>query len=249
MVKHIKLLLVFACLIFANCLSVDAAISTCPADVKRDLAIAANHVKIDYEIKDYSEEKEVDVEGAKTTYKIPKYTFEFSIYNITEDLYVTIEKNQKSNDTSFSVYAADAEDGKYTFTDDNTGDIYNYTFTIKSNHPECTSTLLRTLKQTKPRYNAYSEFAYCQNSSSFYCQRFVGSEPNIKGTNDFLSKIKVNNENNNPKRDEIEEKKTIMTILKENWKTYALIFLGVVVVTVVIIFVIKERNKKKGWRL
>ncbi len=50
---------------------------------------------------------------------------------------------------------------------------------LYTNDEECNGRVLKTLKFTKPRYNAYSEYTYCQNSSSYYCQKFINTEINI----------------------------------------------------------------------
>ncbi len=246
--KYIRYIFIFTCLLFVGVSSVDAARSTCSGTTKKELATAANHIKISYEIKDYSEEKELVVDNNRTTYKVPNYVFEYSIYNITEDIYVQIDSTD-GNQRTKSVYYRDTVEGTYTFTDENFGEIYNYNFVVKSANSECPGTTLRTIKQTKPRYNAYSEYTYCSNSSNYYCQRFIGTEISVKGTDDFLNKIKVNNELNNPDRADKEDRATFWQLLKDNWKTYTLIFFGVAVVVVAIIVFIKYRSKKKGWKL
>lgn len=251
MIKYRIYLLIFACALFVNFTTVNAA-NACTNSVKKELSQIAAHVKVNYEIKDFSEEKELEIDGKKTIYKVPNYIFEISVYNITEDIYVLIEKTdtKKLSKTPVkTVYASDAEDGIYTFTDSNIGDIYNYHVTVKSNKDACIGSSLRTMKFTKPRYNAYSEFTYCHNSSNYYCQRFIGTEIDIKDNTDFLNKIKVNNEKNNPSRDDIEDKEAIKNLLKDNWKMYVLIFVIILGLIVGGVFFIKKHREKKGWKL
>ena len=90
---------------------------------------------------------------------------------------------------------------------------------------------------------------FCQNSSNFYCQRFIGTEINIKNTDDFLAKIKVNNDKNDPERDTKDEAKAVSELFKKNWKTYTLIFLLIVALTTGVIFFVKRQQKKGGWKL
>ncbi len=219
----------------------------CETKVKNELAALANYVKASYEIKEESEERELTIDGQTTTYKIPKYVFEITIYNLKEGL--KAEVNVQNQGRSFKVTNSDTTDNNYTFYDYDIGTIYNYEISIMSDREDCPSTDLRTIKFTKPRYNAYSEFTYCKNSSIYYCQRFIGSEINLKGTDDFLNKIKVNNDKNNPDRDKIEEKEEIKKLVGKNWKTYLILFLVIAILIVGIIFYIKRRNKKKGWEL
>lgn len=247
MIKYEKFLFAIVCTFILGFTTVEAARNVCPNSVKKELAQKANYVKVNYEIKDFSEFKELVIGDAKTTYKVPNYVFEISIYNMDDDIYVSIEKT--NGEMGMTIYNTDAEDGIYTFTDTNIGDIYNYNFTIRSNNEQCMGTVLRTTKFTKPRYNAYSEFTYCKNSSNFYCQRFIGTEINLKSADEFLNKVSVNNEKNNPKRDEIEEKNEISDLLKKNWKTYVLVFVLVLGVIVGGAFFLKKYNEKKGWRL
>lgn len=246
MIKYAKYLLIFICASFIYNISVLAQTVSCPASVKRNLAVAANYIKASYEIIDNSEEKTLVIDGQSTVYKIPNYSFAISIYNLTEDLSAYV---LPTNGTGFNVYYEDTTDGIYTFNDYNFGEIYNYTITIKSDNDECLGTTIRTIKFTKPRYNAFSEFAYCQNSSNFYCQKFIGTEINIGSVDDFLNKIKVNIDNTNPNKDKIDENREIVTIIKNNWKIYILIFLVLAVLIVAAIFFIKKYKAKKGWKL
>ncbi len=252
MTKYNRFVFIFICACIFNFTSVEAAGKSCPSGIKKELAQIASRIKVNYEIKDFSEEKKLSVDGKETTYKIPNYVFEISIYNMSDDIYVVVDKTNKqmlSGTNAFTVRNSDAIDGIYTFTDDNFGEIYNYNVTVYSNDKECSNVALRTYKFTKPRYNAYSEFTYCQNSSNFYCQRFIGTEINIKDTDDFLAKIKVNNEKNDPDRDKKDETKIVTELFKNNWKTYILIFLIVVALATGVIFFIKKRRKKEGWEL
>lgn len=225
-----------------------AATISCPAALKKDLSQLASHVKLNYEIKDESEEQEITIDGNTTTYKIPKYYFEITIYNIKEGLVLNVS-NTGSNNRGFTVRSSDAPNGTYTFKDYDIGNIYNYKVIVNSDNPDCRSQKLKTLKFTKPRYNAYSEFTYCQNSSNYYCQRFIGTEINIKDTDDFLNKIKVNNDKNDPDRDKIDEKKELSKLLKNNWKFYLILFTVIAALVTGLIFFLKKRQQKKGWKL
>lgn len=247
MKKYIGFLFLFISFLFLN-IDVRAATVTCPSALKKDLAQAASYVKVSYDIKDESEEKEITANGSTTTYKIPKYYFEITIYNIREGLSLNVATTGSTN-KSFTIRASDARDGTYTFKDYDIGTIYNYKITVSSGDPKCRAQRLKTLKFTKPRYNAYSEFTYCQNSSNYYCQRFIGTEINIEDTEDFLSKIKVNNDKNDPDRDKIETKKELSKLIKTNWKLYLLLFTIIAGLITGLIVFLKRRQAKKGWKL
>lgn len=235
------------CVFLLNLSSVEAANNNCSTSVKKDLARAAALVKMNYEIKDFSEEKTLEVDGKETTYKVPNYVFEISIYNVAENLNVYVRTT--NGEKELTVTNDQTTDDIYTFTDDNFGEIYNYEFTVRSNDQKCSGVTLRTAKFTKPRYNPYSEFTYCKNSSNYYCQRFIGTEINIKDENDFLEKISTNNEKNDPNKNKTEEKKEVKELIQKYWKVYLTIFIIVLITTVVVIVYITNHRKKKGWRL
>jgi len=238
MIKHIKyFLLIMTTLTFG--FTICEARSSCPQSVIKDVSKAATYVKANYEVFDNSTIKTLTDGKDSTEYKIPNYNFEISIYNITPELYVTI-KNNVTNET-IKVTHDMTTDGIYTFSNDDFGRIYNYTFQVSSAHEECYNKKLRTLRLTLPRYNAYSEFNYCKNSSSYYCQRFVGTELGIKNTEDFYKKISVNN------KKAIEKGKidVLTDIIKSHWKLYLSIFGGVLILFIGTIIFLRSRKKKE----
>ncbi len=232
-----KYLVIFALLLGVGLTSVDAA--SCPASIKKDISKLANYVKIDYEVEDNSTYKKLKVGDNETEYKIPNYTFSFSIYNIAPELFITLE--DKSNGMSMNITHDMTDNGTYTFKSDDFGSIHNYTLTVKSANDQCYGARFRTIKQTQPRYNAYSEFAYCKNSSSYYCQRFVGTELNLKNTDEFYQKIKPNNKSDKEQKEE----GSLIQVVKQNWKLYLGIFAGLIVAFALFTVFMRWWNKRK----
>lgn len=247
MTKYVKWLSFLICTLFVFSLNVEAARNNCPASVKKELSQSAAHIKVNYEIIDNSMNKEITVGDKTTTYKVPNYAFAITLYNLTSDFYARIETNSDSDD--ISVPYEETRNGNYTLYDYNIGDIYNYNITIYSTHPDCSGTVFRTLKFTKPRYNAFSEYTYCKNSTTYYCQRFITSDLKISTTDEFLDKISVNNEKNNPNKDKNDITKEIVDSFKSNWKLYLGIFFGLAILIVGGIFILKKYREKKGWKL
>ena len=243
--KYLRYLVVFALFLCIDTSHVEAL--SCSTSVSKELGQYATYVKADYEVIDNSETKELQVGEDTTTYKVPNFTFEISIYNITKDLYVVVSDD--ITERRFTVTNDMTTDGVYTFTNTDFGTVYTYTIIIYSANDGCYGEKIRTVNLVKPRYNAYSEYTYCQNSSNLYCQKFTRYDLGIKTVSDFLTKIQVNNELNNPDRDEIEENKTLSELFKKNWKIYLGIFAGAIIITIGVIVFIKKRNKKKGWKL
>ena len=243
--KYCNYIVIFISLLIFDIMGVNAL--SCSNSVSKDLGQIASYVKASYEVIDKSETKKIKINDDTTSFTIPKFEFEISIYNITDDVYLTISDDIFDN--TITVTTDDTNDGVYTFINSDFGKIYNYTIKIYSANSDCYGETIRTINLVKPKYNAYSEYTFCQNSTLFYCQKFTAKELGIKDADDFLEKIKVNNENNDPDRDQKEALEEITNLFKKNWKIYLLIFLGIIAVTVSIIVIIKKRNKNKGWRL
>ncbi len=243
--KYCNYFVIFISLLIFDIMGVNAL--SCSNSVSKDLGQIASYVKASYEVIDKSETKEIKVNDDTTSFTIPNFEFEISIYNITDDIYVTVDADVYKN--SITITNEDTEDGTYTFTNRDFGKIYNYTIKINSANEDCYGQTIRTINLTKPKYNAYSEYTFCQNSSLYYCQKFTAKELGIKDADDFLEKIKVNNENNNPNKDENDAIEEITNLFKKNWKMYLLIFIVIIAITISIIVIIKKRNKNKGWRL
>lgn len=243
--KYVKSLFLLFIVLTFGIAEVDAL--KCSNAVSKDLGQIASYVKASYEVIDNSEIKTLTIDEESTNYIIPNYKFDISIYNVTPEIYLTIENDVYKN--TFTVYNADTTDNTYTFSNTDFGTIYHYTIAVRSANQDCYGEKIRTIKLTKPKYNAYSEYTYCKNSSNLYCQKFTTTDLGIKSSEDFLNKIKVNNENNNPNKDEIQEIETIKNLLSKNWKIYLLILVIVIVITIITILYIKKKNQKKGWKL
>lgn len=240
--KRIKYLIVLFLLL---CININVQALSCPNNISKDLSHIASYVKANYDVKDNSETKTLTIGNDSKDYIIPNFTFEISVYNITSDIYVTIidENNKKSN----NVYYNDTNDGTYTFTNNDFGTIYKYKIQIKSNKSTCKNQVIRTINLIKPKYNAYSEYTYCKNSTILLCQRFVTKDLGIKSNEDFLNKIKVNNDKNKPIENKISD--TLNEVFKNNLTLYIILFVVVIGISVGVILYLRKRSKNAGWRL
>lgn len=238
--KYIKYI-IFACLSLIVVNNVYAL--SCPNAISKDLGEVASYVKTGVEVIDNSETKTLTIDNNSTTYKIPNYTFNINIYNITDDIYLTVKNDV--TDEEETIFASTLDGDVYTIINDDFGQIYNYTITIYSNNAYCYGEKVKTIRYTKPKYNAYSEYTYCKNSSNLYCQKFVTKDLNINGTDDFLNKIKVNNEKNKP--EDISEK--IIETIKEHWIIYLILFVGIIIGSIAGIFIVRNKKMKDGWKL
>lgn len=241
--KYVKYLLLIVALTVVSTVNVNAA--SCPSITLKELSEIAGYVKATYEVIDNSTTQTMTIGEDKTEYLIPIYSFNISLYNITDDIYV-IGKDDITNER-FNVNKENTTEGIYTIQNTDYGRIYNYTFEIYSNRDNCTNQKIRTIKLVKPMYNPYSEYAFCKNSTNYYCQKFTEKNLGITNKDDFLKKIEVNNNKSNPNNTNIVD--STVELIKNNWKLYLIIFAVVIVIMVGIIIYMKKKNKTKGWKL
>ena len=241
--KYVKYALIILSFL---CATANVSALSCKNSDAKDLGQYASYVRTNYEIVDKSVVKDLYVGDDATTYLVPRFDFEISIYNIVKEIYITI--NDDVTNRTLTVTNADTQDGIFSFLNSDFGSIYNYTINVYSAHSDCYGEKIRTLSFVKPMYNPYSEYTFCQNSSVLYCQRFVTANLGIASADEFLNKIKVNNEQNAPTI-ENETVNKIGDILREHWLLYLSIFVAVVIITIIIIIVMHKRKAKAGWRL
>ena len=244
--QYVKTIILSFITVFVSISNVQAL--SCSNSEVKDLNSIASYVNVSYEVIDRGIKKELISGDSVKNYTQVKYSFEISIYNITKDIFVRI-KDDVSNNT-VTVNYKNTNDGRYIITNDDFGRIYKYTIEVLSTNSKCYGQKIRTITLIKPKYNAYSEYTYCNNSSSFYCQKFVEKNTNIKDDNDFLNKIKVNNDKNAlDNTDSNSKDNNMLSLFKKNLVLYLSALLIVITITILVIIIVNKRNNKKGWRL
>jgi len=239
--RYITLLALCFLSIYMN---VQADDGICSNAELKELSSLAYNVKVAYDVEDKSEYKELIAEDNSTTYKIPNYDFTITVYNLSESIYAIIE--DETFYTSELITYEDTNNGTYPFKDSDFGRVHKYTITIHANTEDCYGRQIRTITLTRPKYNGYSEFAYCNNSSIYYCQRFITNDLNIEDAEDFLQKIYKNNQVNNLKDKNDDE---IKNIIMDNWILYASIFFAIAFAFAGFVIIKKKKNKTGGWKL
>lgn len=104
-----------------------------------------------------------------------KTYFEISIYNINDDIYITVN-NDNTND-KFTITSSMTTNRVYTFLDYDTLTITNYTFQIGALKYGCNKEL-RKYVMKKPKYNDISEIPICREESMLdykYCKEWINS--------------------------------------------------------------------------
>lgn len=193
--KICKKILVFLCLFIVGVSNASAA-STCDYETQVKLNSEAANIKASYEVKEIKtgnkkENDLVDDEPTDETYQ----GVEVSIYNMTENLYLTV-MNTSTNETKIYHYE-DTDNGsiKLVRGEDGLEDIVTYQITIYSNHNDCKAEELKKINLVTPKYNSFSADALCEGSSKYYCQEYVTEDLNMT-YDDFLKQSANNNKNN-----------------------------------------------------
>ena len=192
--KICQKILVFLCLFIVGVTNASAA-STCDYETQVKLNSEAANIKASYEVKEIktgikNENDLVDGEPTDKTYQ----GVEVSIYNMTENLYLTV-MNTSTNETKTYHYE-DTDNGsiKLVRGEDGLEDIVTYQITIYSNHNDCKDEELKKINLVTPKYNSFSADALCEGSSKYYCQEYVTEDLNMT-YDDFLKQAANNNKN------------------------------------------------------
>lgn len=190
---------------------------TCSYKDQASLNEIAAMVKANFEIKETTEPIEYEdpdglgmITGTKT---IP--SFDIKIYNITEDLSLSITDSLEHKVVNVSY--ADTDKGVYTFHSDNYSDIITYTIVINSNLKSCPGLKVKTLTFIKPKLNPYAFYAMCDGHESVsYCKEYVTKDFEV--SDDELAKaIEAFDNSTDNKNNDKEETNVFLKFLKNNY--------------------------------
>ena len=194
MKKMCQKILVFLCLFIVGVTNASAA-STCDYETQVKLNSEAANIKASYEVKEIKTGKKIEADLGDEEYIDETYQgVEVSIYNMTENLYLTV-MNTSTNETKTYHYE-DTDNGsiKLVRGEDGLEDIVTYQITIYSNHNDCKDEELKKINLVTPKYNSFSADALCEGSSKYYCQEYVTEDLNMT-YDDFLKQAANNNKN------------------------------------------------------
>uniref|UniRef100_UPI003FF02436 hypothetical protein n=1 Tax=Candidatus Ventrenecus sp. TaxID=3085654 RepID=UPI003FF02436 len=192
--KICQKILVFLCLFIVGVSNASAA-STCDYETQVKLNSEAANIKASYEVKEIKTGKKIEADLGDEEYIDETYQgVEVSIYNMTENLYLTV-MNTSTNETKTYHYE-DTDNGsiKLVRGEDGLEDIVTYQITIYSNHNDCKDEELKKINLVTPKYNSFSADALCEGSSKYYCQEYVTEDLNMT-YDDFLKQAANNNKN------------------------------------------------------
>ena len=170
--KYLKSLLVLPFLIALN---VNAAECTYKeqANLNKEAALVEANYEVTREDKPITFEDPDGLGTIDTTMTIAK--FKIKIYNLSEDLSLDITESIKDKKTgSKTVTYSNTENGVYTFTSDNLGDVITYTIKINAATEGCGGKTIRTMTFKKPRVNPYSALEMCKDHTNVqYCEEYT----------------------------------------------------------------------------
>lgn len=192
--KICQKILVFLCLFIVGVTNASAA-STCDYETQVKLNSEAANIKASYEVKEIKTGKKIEADLGDEEYIDETYQgVEVFIYNMTENLYLTV-MNTSTNETKTYHYE-DTDNGsiKLVRGEDGLEDIVTYQITIYSNHNDCKDEELKKINLVTPKYNSFSADALCEGSSKYYCQEYVTEDLNMT-YDDFLKQAANNNKN------------------------------------------------------
>lgn len=144
--------------------------TTCNYNSRAYLNKLASNVKVSYDLK-YGDDNSV--------------SFDISIYNIVDDIYVSYRSDEG---TDTKVFASMTTDGTYTFNVKDTNNIITYTFVVRSLKFGCINDI-RTLTLVKPKKNSFSDLDICKYEELedyYYCQKWITRD--LEGTDEDIEK-------------------------------------------------------------
>lgn len=173
--KYLKSLLVLPFLIALNVYADECSYKE-QANLNKEAALIEANYEVIKEQEPYTFEDPDGLGTTETTRTIT--TFKIKIYNIAENLSLNINERigNKAGSNKVVTYA-DTENGVYTFTSDNLGDIIDYTIKASALSGGCAGKTIRTITFKKPRVNPYAGYDICKGHESVqYCEEFTTKE-------------------------------------------------------------------------
>lgn len=205
--------------------------NTCTYEVKAKLNKIASEVEASYSFV-YDENNKV-------------IGFDISIFNITEDIYITYKSDEATSNRVNVIYA-NTNNGTYTFRTYDLENIVTYEISIYTNKYNC-SDFIRKLKITKPKRNIYHDYEFCQDEELedyFYCKEWITSDISISESEierrikDKLDKVIVTTTTKCVACEVSAENIKNETIFKKN---KMIVIIGIVVAMIIDMFLIIKR--------
>ncbi len=145
-----------------------SALDVCTEEDLSKFRAEAINVNIYYE----ESSKTITGEEYGDTYEYEVDYLKVLIYNLTENLVVSVKNLETGSDREYD--STSAVDGVITIDVDDVDTLQEYEFVIRPNYVDCSDDELSTKRLSLPRLNEYSNLALCDDTEDFYlCQAFV----------------------------------------------------------------------------
>jgi len=242
MKKTINFIVVLITFLYIFNLRVDAE---CSYQERKELLNSAKNVSITVEpkIEIFETEGTNSFSEEVVTQKVEKYSFNFIVSNLSDDLYIRYYND--FNEEEKFISSSDLNDGLYSFNVDDASNLITYYFEIRSNNNNCAGQIFYNKKVIKPIYNYYSEYAICKEEifkNKDYCKKFVTKKLNLTEEEFFNVVNKVSVGESEKSETATETTLTLLDIIKNYW--YLGVGLILIIIIVVVVIAIKKKREK-----
>lgn len=151
--------------------SINVYAATCSGTDLEKVNKAANGIKTNYAI------NEGKVKENSDEYEVAP-SIEFSIYNLTNDVFLKIT-NDFNKDETIVTYSK-TDNGKYTFSTNEIFKSATYYIEVFSNLDSCKADSIKKITLKKPYYNPNSAYAICiDNPDVPMCQTYITEDTGV----------------------------------------------------------------------
>ncbi|MCM1053158.1 MAG: hypothetical protein NC483_04210 [Ruminococcus sp.] len=227
--------------------------AACTMEETSRLNTLGANIGVDYEIIQKAVQPEPDfnppdglTEEEMNEYVYNKQYYRIRVSNVTEDLYVVLQKDNTKEKKTYNY--SEAVNGVISIDEPVSTLINNYTITVySSSKTNCPDTKLATRYITTPMFNDLSNSVLCEGIEEFYlCHKYLSVSTSFENYEDLMNKYrqgKLNEKGEEIKKEE--QKGNFSTFIKEH---RALVAIAVVVVIaagglVTVIIVKKQRSR------
>ena len=221
--------------------------STCTSERVLELSSLANDVNVSYQqydklVSEYDSETFKDEEDSVVKDTYPAYYL--TIYNLTDDLNVSVIRNDTSK--NIVAYAKDKESDGVVYIDTGyAAKVKSFTVKIRSNDSSCKNEIMKTVVVSTPKYNKFSTYDSCRDYPEFdLCQQFSTTDYSNVSNSQFIEKL------NEYKEKKIEEEKKQKSVLYQigkflsTYKWYIIIPVVIIGVALIVIYIIRRKKSR-----
>ena len=241
MVNMLKKIIGMFLVLFCFCiLNVYAA---CDYETQNDLRVKASHVVANSSVQDIAtgkvtESPWLNENGERDLIEEEIPTSICTIYNLTEDLYLTVQNLNTLELQTY--YYQDTEDGMISWESTDLTQIIPYEIKVYSNHQDCQNEELYKTQIISAKMNQHSLMSYCYGLETYYCQKYITEEINV--TEDKIKEMAYTEQAKLQDKKKNEDKKEEISFwVKYKYVLFA--FVGIIILVGLLVFIIKRKQR------